>query len=815
MANGTPEEISQDLQNKLVKLGYVSETLAAAWGKGAKSAKAMEFAIENLSSVIQKNSKLTEEEAKVKAKEILEAEREVGRVEQRNKAMKDAGVKAVDAVKQFASGAVSAAQGAINSSEVFTGASATLGLIGNTLKSVTDILATAVSGIPFIGGALSAADKAVGLVADVAIQVAQMQLEQAQKYVNTYQSLSKVGLSFGGDLETARRASVGAGISLERFQKFTTESAEALATMGGGMVKTAGIIGKMGKEVGQTNANLLLQYGSYEALDSALATFASRAAGFGFDIVKNQKELKEGSIAYLQRLNELTEVTGIQADRAQKEERERASSILFQNKLEELQTQFDPKTWLQIKDQINNTLSMVGENMSQPVMKIFQDAFARGGINRLRDPDSIALFARNPELVKAFNRLNESMLDKNNTKSQIDSAKAIGDFIASEKGKKRTTDVMEGGAETPGVIKTEQLMAATAKGKAGTGANLEKAVADAIERQKFPDSPQAVAYRKALDEKMTLEQKQNKITQDNLGKMGDFAKALYEFNQILVEKFGDFGGAVADFGNYVEQLLNQADPGREKRRKAEVARDNLHKDLLKANVETIKTSKDAQDVLNNKRLNPSDYGGKEFLESMAAGRKPEQKGYARPNLTGMESDPEALFKAKIKKGIDGAMAPGKQFDGRLADMLNQYVSEKFPIDQITGLNDKYHEGTDSRHAEGKAVDFTLGNTPTDKDGQEIVKQLRKLGFNHAIDEYNHPSKAGVAGHIHAQLKEGGITKGPSLAGEAGPEAVIPLPDGRTVPVKMDMGDLISKLEELITVNKDQLNTSEKIHRAVS
>lgn len=35
-----------------------------------------------------------------------------------------------------------------------------------------------------------------------------------------------------------------------------------------------------------------------------------------------------------------------------------------------------------------------------------------------------------------------------------------------------------------------------------------------------------------------------------------------------------------------------------------------------------------------------------------------------------------------------------------------------------------------------------------------------------------------------ELATGGITQGPSIAGEAGPEAVVPLPDGRTIPVEM-------------------------------
>jgi len=45
-----------------------------------------------------------------------------------------------------------------------------------------------------------------------------------------------------------------------------------------------------------------------------------------------------------------------------------------------------------------------------------------------------------------------------------------------------------------------------------------------------------------------------------------------------------------------------------------------------------------------------------------------------------------------------------------------------------------------------------------------------------------------------QYAQGGITSGLSLAGEAGPEAVIPLDNSRSVPVKLNMNDLNSKLD---------------------
>jgi hypothetical protein len=58
---------------------------------------------------------------------------------------------------------------------------------------------------------------------------------------------------------------------------------------------------------------------------------------------------------------------------------------------------------------------------------------------------------------------------------------------------------------------------------------------------------------------------------------------------------------------------------------------------------------------------------------------------------------------------------------------------------------------------------------------------------------------------------GGITTGLSLAGEAGPEAVVPLPDGRRIPVQLSGADAETKalLRELIRLQKAAVNETVK------
>lgn len=70
-----------------------------------------------------------------------------------------------------------------------------------------------------------------------------------------------------------------------------------------------------------------------------------------------------------------------------------------------------------------------------------------------------------------------------------------------------------------------------------------------------------------------------------------------------------------------------------------------------------------------------------------------------------------------------------------------------------------------------------------------------------------------------KFAQGGITKGLSLAGESGPEAVIPLPDNRKVPVQLDMSgfnDSIARLSsntmpiklDMINFNKNMFDKTE-------
>lgn len=94
--------------------------------------------------------------------------------------------------------------------------------------------------------------------------------------------------------------------------------------------------------------------------------------------------------------------------------------------------------------------------------------------------------------------------------------------------------------------------------------------------------------------------------------------------------------------------------------------------------------------------------------------------------------------------------------------------------------------------------------PKDTSGKSVYEgdkygNKATVGYNSAMD----------------YLAKGGIADRPSIAGEAGPEAVVPLPDGRSIPVSVDNSSVVDRLEEMISLLRDQLSVSKKQLHAVS
>jgi hypothetical protein len=101
------------------------------------------------------------------------------------------------------------------------------------------------------------------------------------------------------------------------------------------------------------------------------------------------------------------------------------------------------------------------------------------------------------------------------------------------------------------------------------------------------------------------------------------------------------------------------------------------------------------------------------------------------------------------------------------------------------------------------VDFVLNKKPSREEGQRIVDMLKSMGASSAKDEYNDPSSKATGPHFHASVPEGrygGIFEGPRTGYAAvmhGREAILPLPNGQSIPIAIDTEKIIESFSEAL------------------
>jgi hypothetical protein len=127
----------------------------------------------------------------------------------------------------------------------------------------------------------------------------------------------------------------------------------------------------------------------------------------------------------------------------------------------------------------------------------------------------------------------------------------------------------------------------------------------------------------------------------------------------------------------------------------------------------------------------------------------------------------AALGLKLRPSGGDIQAEGAGISNNLIS-LAQNVQKSLPgFSYFSGFNDNYHlrEAPNSKHTQGRALDFALGQAPTKEEGARLVATLKSMGANYARDEYNDPSSKSTAGHIHAEVsaRDGfkGLLTGPS------------------------------------------------------
>jgi hypothetical protein len=184
---------------------------------------------------------------------------------------------------------------------------------------------------------------------------------------------------------------------------------------------------------------------------------------------------------------------------------------------------------------------------------------------------------------------------------------------------------------------------------------------------------------------------------------------------------------------------------------------------------------------------------------------------------------------KIKKG--DVQAGDSGISTNLIELAQQIQANVPGFAYFSGFNDQYHQDKKggSNHVKGLALDFALGKTPSREEGASIVSMLQQMGASYAQDEYATLSPGGTGGHIHAEVSaaNGAILSGPTGGYRPnltmhGTEAIVPLNNPAAQSMGLGSGEStglmaaqLEKLEEMVSVMKNQLDVSTKIMQYAS
>lgn len=667
-------------------------------------------------------------------------------------------------------------------------------------QAMGDVAANVVKGLANLAsgfGKLGAVIKGLGEVGAEAIKFL---TAETGKAFAVFGKLSQTGVV--ENFAAMREASRTTGLTFEQLESVISKNSESLALFGGSAIQGSKNLQQVIKFNRDAAVNMQKMGVGFQEFAEIQAGYVAEQTKAGFAQGKTNKELAAGAAKYAEELVVLTRLTGKNREELQRERDKLMTDARYRAKLSTL----DEATAKRFRDII--------QSMPESMKTGMKDFLAAGGV-------------ANKEAAELAVQLGQM---------GIPIEKFGADIMSGKMSAQQAQDMINQAA--PQFIKnTAQLVATT-----GTDSPFGRAfvdIADRMQQHKTSQEELIQTEKKRVEEQKKLGDPTAEVaaqTQQLAVKIGLFATET----ERLMEVNKKIAAAMNQFLDILDKAIKGDMSGAAGAVKGIWDKMDLSDILLGAL--GIKG-------LMGKTGGVGGAAGAAGTAGQAAGTLGKMGMMSRLGMVGMAGAAGYGVGTLLNTGINKATSaltgkPGETFGGWLADkfsdtrsaapapaaaagapkrlsqkdlaamglrmkqgdvhaensgisgtllQLAQQVQNSIPgFGYFSGFNDKFHQerASSSKHTQGRAMDFTLQRPPTVDEGRQIISQLKSMGANLVIDEYNNPSSKATAGHIHAEvaMARGGIIDStPSgtsiLAGEGGfNEAIVPLPDGRSIPV---------------------------------
>jgi hypothetical protein len=627
------------------------------------------------------------------------------------------------------------------------------------VDTATGLMGGMAKAIPVFGDALADVAKGLG-------EAAKMAVDALDNTAKSFVEIGKVGGLTAKGMSGVREQFIRSGLSLQSFQKQVVENSQTLAKFRGltgeGANEFASIVGNLTQG---TDDSLRRMGFNAEEMAQSTGAFLTQQTRLGRSQQMTQQQLTAGTIQYAQELDELTKVTGLSRDAIQKQQDAALSESRFRANYETLMSQGREKEAKALMA-FQSQMQAIGPELGQGARDLASGAANTDAARKLlastggAAQDIIAqITAGNIDQYEAAKQLQAA------SRQQGDAARENARFV--DRANSAFVDFAQ-----QADLNNAQLV---------EGRGLVKKV----------QNEQAKGGDQLTDSTVSAQKNLEKMSQE-LNKLGF---TLLPHAAVVVEKF--------------TSVMTSA-----------IAGVNKALGISGGAAGTAPTS--AKDA-NRQAQASAKAGGAGFFGQQWAGIKAgaahtfgiggETPSGGPPSINSMDyikftggTGSEEHFK-KLQPNVQSAfLQMAQEYNNLTGKKLQVNSAFRSPEEQAnvdSGTNPKAAPGM-SLHQLGRALDIQ-----SDQVADLASKGLLgKFGFN---------TLSGDPPHI--SMATGGVLSGPSSGYRPnltmhGTEAVVPLPDGRSIPVSNNesgiMSQQLAKLEELVSVMKTQVSISSKL-----
>ncbi len=288
---------------------------------------------------------------------------------------------AAAATKSLKEAGAAATKGLFNLSSTLTNTSADLTKWGSTIGGVGDVAMSVGKHFGVLGNTIGGVIKGFSVMAP-------MLLDQTQKMLKAFDSLSEMGGTTNMTTEQVRQLGRASGYTVDNLDKFVNSVkivGKDINALGVNSAAGTKLFGQM-TAVGEKNIQAYNRLGiSQEQLTEAQAMYVKQSSNAGMVLSKSPKELQRASLEYVDQLVKLRELTGMSVKESQ-------------SALEQAQVQENFNAYIHAKSMERAELEKKAEAETDPIRKKELEARA----------DQISGVIKSKNELAAWSQANES-----------------------------------------------------------------------------------------------------------------------------------------------------------------------------------------------------------------------------------------------------------------------------------------------------------------------------------------------------------------------------------------------------------------------